>query len=64
MAVAVVMDRVEPVKQAAGKVPRLGWKPDDEENPPILARLLAGALATIVFRSTFALTRTAAKQLI
>jgi hypothetical protein len=64
VAVAVVMDRVDPVKEAAGRVPRLGWKPDDEENPPILARLLAGALATIVFRSTFSVTRTLAKQVV
>ncbi len=64
VAVAVIMDRADPVKQAAAKVPRLGWKPDDEENPPILARLLAGALATIVFRSTFSLTRTLAKQVV
>lgn len=64
VAVAVVLDRVDPVKQAAGKVPRLGWKPDETDSPPILARLLAGALATLVFRSTFSLTRTAVKQVV
>jgi hypothetical protein len=64
VATAVVLDRVDPVKHAAAKVPRLGWKTHHEENPPILARLLAGALATIVFRSTFSITRTAAKQVV
>ena len=64
VAVAVVMDRVEVVKRAAGHVPRLGWRPDDEENPPILARLLGTLVATIVFRSTFSVTRSLAKQIV
>jgi hypothetical protein len=64
VAVAVVMDRSEPVKRAASRVPRLGWRPDDEENPPILARLLGTLVATLVFRSTFGLTRAAAKQVV
>jgi hypothetical protein len=63
VATAVVLDR-SPVKEAAAEMPRLGWKPDDEENPPILARLLLGALATIVFRSVFSVTRAAAKQVV
>jgi hypothetical protein len=45
-------------------VPRLGWKPDDEDNPPILARLIVGALSTVVFRSIFGLTRMGARKLL
>ena len=64
VAVAVVLDRSEVVKKAAHRVPRLGWKTDDEENPPILARLLGTLVATIVFRSTFHVTRAAAQQVV
>jgi hypothetical protein len=63
VATAVILDR-DPVKSAAAKMPRLGWKPDSSEDPPILARLLTGALATIIFRSTFSLTRAATKQIV
>ena len=64
VAVTLVMDRSEVVKRAASRVPRLGWRPDDEQNPPILARLLGTIVATLVFRSTFSVTRTAAKQVV
>jgi hypothetical protein len=61
--VAIVLDKSEVVKKAATRVPRLGWKADDEENPPILARLLGTLVATIVFRSTFSVARNTAKAL-
>ena len=64
VAVAVVLDKVDVVHDFAGKVPRLGWKPNETDQPPILARLLAGAVATIIFRSTFSVTRSLAKQVI
>jgi hypothetical protein len=64
VAVALVLQKSPAVKEIAGHVPRLGWKADDEDNPPILARLIAGALSTIIFRSVFSLTRTAARQAI
>ena len=64
VAVAVVLDRVDVVKTAANKVPRLGWKVDDTDSPPILARLLTSVLATIVFRSTFSVTRTVAGKVV
>jgi hypothetical protein len=63
LATVFVLDRSEVVKHAAAKVPRLGWKPDEEEEPPILARLAGTLVATIVFRSTFSVTRSLAKQL-
>ena len=62
VAVALVLDKSEVVKKAATRVPRLGWKTSDTENPPILARLLGTLVATIVFRSTFSVTRGAAQQ--
>ncbi len=62
LATAVILDRVDVVHDLAAKVPRLGWKPNENDEPPILARLITGALATIIFRSTFSVTRTLAKQ--
>ena len=64
VAVALILDKSEGVKKIAEKTPRLGWKANDQENPPILARLIAGALASIIFRSTFSVTRAAAKQVL
>ena len=64
VAVAVVLDRSQVVKKAAARVPRLGWKTSDTDQPPILARLLGTLVATVVFRSTFSVTRTAAKQVV
>ena len=62
--VAIVLDKSEVVKKAAHRVPRLGWKTDDEENPPILARLIGTVVATLVFRSTFSVTRNAAQAVV
>ena len=62
--VAIVLERSEVVKKAAHRVPRVGWNTSDEENPPILARLLGTVVATLVFRSTFSVTRAAAKQVV
>jgi hypothetical protein len=62
VAVALILDKSDAMKHLAAKVPRMGWKADDEDNPPILARLLAGALSTIIFRSTFSVTRTLARR--
>jgi hypothetical protein len=53
LAVALVLDKSDAVRRISDHVPRLGWKTHSDD-PPILARLLAGALATIVFRSTSA----------
>jgi hypothetical protein len=64
LAVALVFQKSPAVKEIAGHVPRLGWKPDDEDNPPILARLIVGALSTVVFRSIFGLTRMGARKLL
>ena len=64
VAVAVILDKSEGTKKIAQKVPRLGWKGDDQQNPPVLARLIAGALASIIFRSTFSVTRTAARSVL
>jgi hypothetical protein len=64
VAVAVVLDKSEVVKRAAGKVPRLGWRSEDTESPPLLARLLGTIVASIVFRSTFSVTRNAAQQVV
>ena len=64
VAVVLVLDKSQVVKRAADRVPRLGWKPDDEENPPLLARLVGTLVATIVFRSTFSVTRSAAHKLL
>ena len=64
VAVALVLEKSPAVKKISDKVPRLGWRPDDEEHPPILARLLAGAVSTVIFRSVFGLTRLAARKLL
>ncbi|MBW3559179.1 MAG: hypothetical protein KY446_06090 [Proteobacteria bacterium] len=64
LAVALVLQKSPAVKEIASRVPRLGWKPNDQEDPPILARLAAGALSTLIFRSVFSLTRTAARQVL
>ena len=63
VAVAIVLDKSDVVKRAARHVPRLGWKADDDESPPILARLLGTIVATLVFRSTFSVARNGAKSL-
>lgn len=63
VATAVVLDR-DPLKDVAGHVPRLGWKPDEEDQPPILARLLTAALASLIFRSVFSVTRSAARRVV
>ena len=44
-------------------MPRLGWKANDRETPPLLARILGTVVASFVFRSTFSVTRNAAKAL-
>jgi hypothetical protein len=62
IAVALVFQKSPAVKEISNHVPRMGWRPDDEENPPILARLIVGALSTIIFRSVFGLTRAAAQK--
>lgn len=62
LAVAILLDKSDVMKQITAKVPRLGWKAEDEDHPPILARLVGGALATLVFRSTFSATRTLARR--
>ena len=61
LATAVVLDKSDVVKRAAGRVPRMGWKADHPEDPPILARIVGTVVASVVFRSTFSLTRNAAK---
>jgi hypothetical protein len=63
VATTVVLDH-DPLKHLAAEVPRLGWKPDEADQPPILARLLTAAFASIVFRSIFSLTRSAAKAVV
>jgi hypothetical protein len=63
-AVYFVLEKSPAVKEIAARVPRLGWRSDDEEHPPMLARLIVGALSTIVFRSTFGLTRMAAREVL
>ena len=64
VAVSLVLEKSPAVKKLGEKVPRLGWRPDDEEHPPILARLIVGALSTLVFRSVFGLTRAGARKLL
>ena len=64
VAVALVLDKSQVVKKAADRVPRLGWMTSEPDQPPILARLLGTLVATVVFRSTFSITRTAAKQVV
>jgi hypothetical protein len=64
VAVALVFQKSPAVQEISDRVPRLGWKPDDEENPPILARLIVGAFSTIIFRSVFGLTRAGARKLL
>lgn len=58
VAVALVLEKSPAVKEISDRVPRLGWRPNDEDHPPILAR----ALSTVIFRSVFGLTRAAAKK--
>src|SRR3712207_2106726 len=62
VAAAIILDRSQVVKRAAARVPRFGWKVKDMDQPPMLARLVGTAVATIVFRSTFSVTRTAARK--
>ncbi len=64
VSVALALEKSGALKEIANKVPRLGWKPDDDDHPPILARLIGGALATVIFRSVFSLTRAAARKAI
>jgi len=64
LAVALVLDKSDVVKRAAARVPRLGWKSGDDDQPPILARLAGTLVATLVFRSTFSLTRNLARQVV
>lgn len=64
LAVALVLQKSPAVEKIADKVPRLGWRPDDREHPPILARLIAGAISTVIFRSVFGLTRLGARKLL
>jgi hypothetical protein len=64
VAAAVILDRSQVVKRAAARVPRFGWKPSDLDTPPLLARVAGTVVATIVFRSTFSLTRTAARKVL
>ena len=64
LATALVLDRSDVVKRAAARVPRLGWKTSDEDQPPILARIAGTLVATIVFRSTFSVTRSLARQVV
>ena len=64
VAAAVILDRSQVVKRAAARVPRFGWKVSELEQPPLLARLAGTAVATIVFRTTFSLTRTAARKVL
>ena len=61
-AVAVVLEHGL-VKRAAAWAPRLGWRTNHPDQP-ILARLLGTVVATVVFRSTFSVTRSAARQLL
>ena len=64
VAVVLVLDKSDVVQRAANRVPRLGWKTSDEDEPPILARLLGTLVATVVFRSTFSVTRSVAHKLV
>lgn len=64
VAVALVFQKSPAVEKIADKVPRLGWKTDDEENPPILARLIVGAFSTVIFRSVFGLVRVGARKIL
>ena len=64
VAVVLVLEKSDVVHRAAARVPRLGWKPDATDEPPILARLAGTLIATIVFRSTFSVTRTLAQRVI
>lgn len=61
LAVALVLEKSDVMKRVSDRVPRFGWKTNGED-PPIAARLLGGALATIIFRSTFSVTRTLARR--
>ena len=61
---SIVLDKSDVVKRAANRVPRLGWKANHPEEPPLLARIAGTVVASIVFRSTFSLTRNAAKGLL
>jgi hypothetical protein len=62
VAAAVILERSNVVKRAASRVPRFGWRTHHLDQPPLLARLLGTVVATVVFRSTFSLTRTAARK--
>ena len=64
VAAVLVMEKSDVVKRTAAKVPRLGWNTRRPEEPPILARLAGTVLATIVFRSTFSVTRTLAARVL
>ena len=64
VAAAVILDRSQVVKRAAAHVPRFGWKASELDQPPMLARLVGTAVATIVFRSTFSVTRSAAHRML
>ena len=62
VAVALVLQKSDAMKEIAARVPRLGWHVNEEDDPPILARLIAGALSTVIFRSVFSLARTTARK--
>jgi hypothetical protein len=64
VAASIVLDKSQVVKRTASKVPRLGWKTHHTEEPPLLARIVGTVLASIVFRSTFSLTRTLASKVV